>query len=384
MASFVPGSTPADAGASSPATAALAGVGPSGVGLGSSSSKSSEPSQGKKPSLASLSSSSAPGAEAWDPLHPGNLNDRIPTVECRKRIRRDMRSLQEDPLPSIFCVRDETYLTVLHALITGPFETPYEGGFFWFVLNCPDDYPNRPPKVKLMTTGGGAVRFNPNLYANGKVCLSILGTWSGPGWSPVQSLSSVLLSIQSLMNPKPYHNEPGYEVAKDHRAVDKYNDYIQYQTLRVAVYDMVKNQLGPESCMPEALKFIVRNLFPSMYDGFVITCDTCIGRGFDGTALHDPFSRPQHDTMQYCKLKELIVELKLQCDRDDEEQDALDEQAQGATARSATSGAEEAGLAAASQSPAPVEPHSPSSSLFTNVPAAAGAEESGASNSNTG
>jgi len=200
----------------------------------------------------------------------------------------------------------------------------------------------------------------------------------------VQSLSSVLLSIQSLMNPKPYHNEPGYEVAKDHRAVDKYNDYIQYQTLRVAVYDMVKNQLGPESCMPEALKFIVRNLFPSMYDGFVITCDTCIGRGFDGTALHDPFSRPQHDTMQYCKLKELIVELKLQCDRDDEEQDALDEQAQGATARSATSGAEEAGLAAASQSPAPVEPHSPSSSLFTNVPAAAGAEESGASNSNTG
>jgi len=158
----------------------------------------------------------------------------------------------------------------------------------------------------------------------------------------------------------------------------------RYQTLRVAVYDMVKNQLGPESCMPEALKFIVRNLFPSMYDGFVITCDTCIGRGFDGTALHDPFSRPQHDTMQYCKLKELIVELKLQCDRDDEEQDALDEQAQGATARSATSGAEEAGLAAASQSPAPVEPHSPSSSLFTNVPAAAGAEESGASNSNTG
>ena len=58
-----------------------------------------------------------------------------------------------------------------------------------------------------MTTGGGAVRFNPNLYRNGKVCLSILGTWSGPGWSPVQSISSVLLSIQSLMNTKPYHNE---------------------------------------------------------------------------------------------------------------------------------------------------------------------------------
>lgn len=32
----------------------------------------------------------------------------------------------------------------------------------------------------LATTGGGKVRFNPNLYNNGKVCLSLLGTWSGP------------------------------------------------------------------------------------------------------------------------------------------------------------------------------------------------------------
>lgn len=36
-------------------------------------------------------------------------------------------------------------------------------------------------------------------------------TWSGPSWSPAQSLSTVLLSIQSLMNEKPYFNEPGFE-----------------------------------------------------------------------------------------------------------------------------------------------------------------------------
>ena len=36
-------------------------------------------------------------------------------------------------------------------------------------------------------------------------------TWSGPAWSPAQSLSSVLISIQSLMNENPYHNEPGFE-----------------------------------------------------------------------------------------------------------------------------------------------------------------------------
>lgn len=67
------------------------------------------------------------------------------------------------------------FLLQIHALITGPFDTPYEGGFYYFLIRCPPDYPIRPPRVKLMTTGGGQVRFNPNLYRNGKVCLSILG-----------------------------------------------------------------------------------------------------------------------------------------------------------------------------------------------------------------
>ena len=36
-------------------------------------------------------------------------------------------------------------------------------------------------------------------------------TWTGPAWSPAQSISSVLISIQSLMTENPYHNEPGFE-----------------------------------------------------------------------------------------------------------------------------------------------------------------------------
>ena len=63
----------------------------------------------------------------------------------------------------------------VNILITGPFDTPYEGGFFHFYLRFPPTYPHDPPRVKFMTTGDGRVRFNPNLYRNGKVCLSILG-----------------------------------------------------------------------------------------------------------------------------------------------------------------------------------------------------------------
>lgn len=42
-------------------------------------------------------------------------------------------------------------------------------------------------QVQFLTTGNGSVRFNPNLYNCGKVCLSLLGTWSGPSWDPATS-----------------------------------------------------------------------------------------------------------------------------------------------------------------------------------------------------
>ena len=60
-------------------------------------------------------------------------------------------------------------------------------GLFVFDVVLPADYPSSPPHVRIVTTGGGRVRFNPNLYNCGKVCLSLLGTWSGPGWQPDKS-----------------------------------------------------------------------------------------------------------------------------------------------------------------------------------------------------
>ena len=82
------------------------------------------------------------------------------------------------------------------------------GGIFEFDIVFPNNYPSVPPKVTFKTTGGGSVRFNPNLYNCGKVnfdllvtrcvyflwyhfhlkvCLSLLGTWSGEPWKPNSS-----------------------------------------------------------------------------------------------------------------------------------------------------------------------------------------------------
>lgn len=96
-------------------------------------------------------------------------------------------------------------------MIAGPEGTPYAGGLFEFDVFIPLNYPHSPPQVHLRTTGAGSVRFNPNLYNNGKVCLSLLGTWNGrpeEQWSPKSTLLQVFVSIQSMIFVDlPYFNE---------------------------------------------------------------------------------------------------------------------------------------------------------------------------------
>ncbi|XP_070546145.1 ubiquitin-conjugating enzyme E2 Z-like [Ptychodera flava] len=181
---------------------------------------------------------------------------------------RDIMSIYNEPPLGMRVVPDKDDITKVHALITGPFDTPYEGGFSHFLIRFPPDYPIRPPRVKLITTGDGKVRFNPNLYRNGKVCLSILGTWSGPAWSPAQSLSSVLISIQSLMNEKPYHNEPGFEQERQSGDAQRYDDCIRHETIRVAVCEMLENISDK---VPDELRDVMEKSFPEFYDYYTST-----------------------------------------------------------------------------------------------------------------
>jgi len=137
-------------------------------------------------------------------------------IQNRTRIAKEVATLSHS-LPinfdsSIFLRVDESRMSVMKALITGPVGTPYANGCFEFDIHLPGNYPQSPPYIHFCTTGQGAVRFNPNLYNNGYVCLSLLGTWSGPGWDPGRStLLQALVSLQSLvLVPEPYYNEPGY------------------------------------------------------------------------------------------------------------------------------------------------------------------------------
>ncbi|THY49208.1 UBC-like protein [Aureobasidium pullulans] len=149
-------------------------------------------------------------------------------------------------VPLAVAHREDDVRTV-RCLIVGPSDTPYEFGFFEFKAKFGDAYPVQPPSVRCLTTNGGRCRFNPNIYATGKVCLSILGTWrgeEGEQWSTAQGIESVLISIQSLMSSNPYENEPGFEHIKvTAKEAEAYAQKVRHETLRITVLQRLETLL---------------------------------------------------------------------------------------------------------------------------------------------
>ncbi|EME48952.1 hypothetical protein DOTSEDRAFT_67858 [Dothistroma septosporum NZE10] len=184
----------------------------------------------------------------------------VNTSGAIQRLTRELASAQKNEDLSLAVAYRDTDVRNVRAMIIGPPETPYEFGFFEFDMKFPKDYPIKSPSVKCITTNNSRTRFNPNIYAEGKVCLSILGTWRGnPGeeWSSAQGLESVLLSIQSLMSSNPYENEPGYETAKkEEPKPSAYIAKIRHESLRISVMQRMESvlQMKPERPEPVAKK----------------------------------------------------------------------------------------------------------------------------------
>ena len=143
----------------------------------------------------------------------------------------------------IYYIPDTSSITKGQALIEGPADTPFDGCFFIFQFNFPDDYPFSPPKVKVLTTDG-ITRFHPNLYVEGKVCLSILGTYSGPSWQSTMSLSMVLLSLKALLDTNPLSHEPGYSsYTLANPLASTYASFVQHQLIALTLSELRGSEL---------------------------------------------------------------------------------------------------------------------------------------------
>lgn len=157
---------------------------------------------------------------------------RIMNIDMKRILSSDLNS------NGIFIEFDETDILKAKALIIGPKDTIYDNAYLFFTIEFPKNYPFSPPILTYKSQN--KVRIHPNIYVNGKVCLSILGTWSGPSWTHTMDITTVLLTIQSLLDNNPLANEPGYEkISGNNLIYENYNKIIRYNTINSLIVDRI-------------------------------------------------------------------------------------------------------------------------------------------------
>lgn len=114
----------------------------------------------------------------------------IPTT-ATQRLKQDYMRLKRDPVPYVTAEPLHNNVLEWHYVVTGPPDTPYEGGFYHGKLVFPREFPFKPPAIYMITPNG---RFK----CNQRLCLSI-SDFHPDTWNPAWSVATILTGLLSFM-----------------------------------------------------------------------------------------------------------------------------------------------------------------------------------------
>lgn len=151
------------------------------------------------------------GAVPSDHHYAGRLNSSS-GIQRLRRIQKEHQILRSSLPAGVFVRGWETSLDLLRVLIIGPLDTPYEYAPFVIDIWLDEGFPTQPPQAFFHSWTDGTGNVNPNLYEDGKICLSLLGTWPGDDandvWKPQSTILQVLVSLLGLVLVKePYYSK---------------------------------------------------------------------------------------------------------------------------------------------------------------------------------
>lgn len=117
------------------------------------------------------------------------------------RLIKEVKEYSKNPVADIVLHVNEENVTDIRAEISGPAQTPFEGGWFKLKLVFGPDFPQAPPKGFITTP-----IFHPNIAKNGEICVNTLKK----DWKSDCKLSHILMVIRCLLiepNPESALNE---------------------------------------------------------------------------------------------------------------------------------------------------------------------------------
>jgi ubiquitin-protein ligase len=178
------------------------------------------------------------------------------TATAIKRIIKDIKQISLDTDNGIYYFPSDDNMLQGYGLLIGTKDTPYHNGFYLIKFKFPNDYPYNHPVCTFITVSN--IRHNPNLYENGKVCLSILGTWGKEDtWKPSMGIEQILLSIQSsVLTKNALDNEPPYDLSITDPVLSKnYEEIVRHSNFK---YNVVKFFLFTPLTIPKPVRTKLR------------------------------------------------------------------------------------------------------------------------------
>eukprot|EP00045_Choanoeca_perplexa_P017540 m.256364 g.256364 ORF g.256364 m.256364 type:complete len:232 (-) comp17564_c0_seq2:1380-2075(-) len=121
-----------------------------------------------------------------------------------KKLQQELKSFTKEPLDGVSVEVEDGNLFSWRVTMFGPPDSILTGGCFRARLKFPQDYPFSPPDLSFLTP-----LYHPNIYADGRVCISILhppgedemsGERPEERWNPTQTVKTIILSVISLLN----------------------------------------------------------------------------------------------------------------------------------------------------------------------------------------
>lgn len=223
-----------------------------------------------------------------------------------KRITADIAELSK-PLYSdqgIFYAADEQNIQKGYACVFGPKDSPYEDCPMMYEFTIPSTYPFDNPQVQFRTYDG-KTRFHPNMYVDGKCCLSILGTWQGPRWASTMRLSTVLVTLQSLMDNDPIRHEPGYANPSVQMS-NEYRDRVEYACIHYII-ERAETQPQKQPAVFQPFQEFFMERLPGILDRLEARLRTHVATGdrvFQGLAYQ------MTGSTMYMNMLERVLKLK--------------------------------------------------------------------------
>jgi len=185
-----------------------------------------------------------------------------------KRISRELQRISPEKILRAKYLTSKNFLEG-YAIIKGAPDSPYEGGFYIIKFSFPNPsdqsgkhYPFVPPICKYLTNCPH--RQNPNLYENGKVCLSLINTWNTEdnrqegGWKPSKNIEQVIISIQgNCFVSNALDCEPEYDYSIHFpKMTANYDKIVQYLNFKYNILDLYLNPPVPQQYVEEVRSYI--------------------------------------------------------------------------------------------------------------------------------